>query len=929
MPLSPNTRLGRYEILSPLGAGGMGDVYLAQDTGELDRTVALKFLPPEVGDDSKRLQRFIQEARTVSRLNHPNILTVYDFGQADGLRFIATEYVDGVTLRRYASERRLKLHDVLDIAMQVAAALSAAHEAGVVHRDVKPENVMVRRDHIVKVLDFGLAKPTEKTAAARPPSVDTEAGTRLLVNTEPGLVMGTVAYMSPEQSRGLPVDARTDIWSLGVVLYEMLAGHLPFQGKDIHRQIIAIQENDPLPLSQYVEGMPERLEEIVTKALAKDPEERYQTAKDLLIDVRRLKHKLEVDAEIDRTFSPDASGTTGGTRGSAARSGVSTAAQPAAHLTSSAEYILSEIRRHKGGVLVGSAVLTLALAGLGYGLYRMFGARASSPASATLKTVPFTSFPGRKEQPAFSPDGRQVAFTWDGERGDNVDIYVRLVGEGSPLRLTIDSHVDRSPTWSPDGRSIAFVRVSEEGRTLITVPALGGAERKLLTSPRLSAVDWSPDGKQLAVVDSSSPDGLSEIYLVSPDTGEKKRLMPTPAQFNGDRGAKFSPDGRWVAFTRSANFAVDDVYVAPATGGEPRRLTHDGHQLAGITWTSDGRDVIFSSNRGGSYGLWRISIDGGAPEPLPGAGENAFQPSVSGQGGRLAYVYDKADTNVWRAPGPKAAGKGGTPTRLIASTRGEGSPRYSPDGKRIAFASDRTGGTEVWVCDGEGQNQMQLTDFGGHAGSPRWSADGRWIGFDARPEGSSDVYVVGSEGGSPRRLTTEPSADIMPVWSKDGRWIYFGSDRAGDWQIWRMPAAGGTALQVTQKGGYGPLESDDQYIYYSRNSGVPSRQNNLPGVWRVPLDGGDEVRVFDKGAAGSVSVLAEGIAFFNPGSAPDPATISYYAFASGQATTLLSIDRSKSGGFAGRLSVSPDGQWVVYVQTDQVDNDIMLVENFR
>ena len=248
MSLDAGAQLGRYEIRSKLGAGGMGEVYLARDTSELERTVALKFLPAELASDQKRLQRFIQEAKTVSALNHPNILTIYEFGQSDSVRFIAMEYVNGMTLRDEMRVRRLKLHDVLDICMQIAAALNAAHEASVVHRDIKPENIMVRCDHIVKVLDFGLAKLTMKDAAESA-SVDSEAGTKVLINTEPGLVMGTASYMSPEQSQGSSrVDHRTDIWSLGCVLYEMVAGRVPFEGKDIHRQIIAIQESDPPPL---------------------------------------------------------------------------------------------------------------------------------------------------------------------------------------------------------------------------------------------------------------------------------------------------------------------------------------------------------------------------------------------------------------------------------------------------------------------------------------------------------------------------------------------------------------------------------------------------------------------------------------------------------------------------------------------------------
>jgi eukaryotic-like serine/threonine-protein kinase len=382
------TKLGRYEIRSKLGAGGMGEVYLAQDTTELDRTVALKILPAEVAANKDRLQRFTQKARTVSNLNHPNILTIYEFGQADSVCFIATEFIEGETLRQHFSGCRLKLVDVLDIAAQIVAALNAAHEAGVVHRDIKPENVMVRRDHIVKVLDFGLAKPTGKSASS---SVDSEAGTKVLVHTEPGLVMGTVSYMSPEQSVGSGVDHRTDIWSAGVLLYEMLAGVVPFAGKDIHRQIIAIQEQEPAPLAHHVEGVPARLEEIVVKCLAKDKDERYQTARDLLIDLRNLRRRLDVDAEIERTVAPVFRTTSGGgasrtpTQSFQPDAGATNAVP--ARMTSSAEYLVAQVQRHKTSALIAVGVLVLAVAAIGYYLHT----RNTEIAIESIAVLPFVN----------------------------------------------------------------------------------------------------------------------------------------------------------------------------------------------------------------------------------------------------------------------------------------------------------------------------------------------------------------------------------------------------------------------------------------------------------------------------------------------------------------------------------------------------------
>lgn len=380
MAITSGTKIGRYEIRSKIGAGGMGEVYLAQDTTELGRTVAIKVLSAEVASDPKRMQRFVQEAKTVSALNHPNILTIYEFGQDEATRFIATEFVDGVTLREFMRARSLKLHEVLDIAAQMAAALDAAHEAHVAHRDIKPENIMVRRrDTIVKVLDFGLAKLSEPPMGASGPT-GSEDATRVQMNTEPGVVMGTVSYMSPEQTRGLStIDQRTDIWSLGAVLYELVAGRVPFEGKDVHRQIIAIQEQDLPPLSRFATGVPERLEDIVAKALAKEPNERYQTAKDLLIDLRNLKRKLEVDAEIDRTISPEvrtAASTSGqfgvppsGGEPSSLRTSPPEGGTPNTR-ASSAEYVVSGIKQHKlaavavvAVLVVGAAVLFLFLRG--------------------------------------------------------------------------------------------------------------------------------------------------------------------------------------------------------------------------------------------------------------------------------------------------------------------------------------------------------------------------------------------------------------------------------------------------------------------------------------------------------------------------------------------------------------------------------------
>ena len=357
MPLSEGLKLGRYEIRAHIGTGGMGQVYLAQDTSELERTVAIKLLPASVASDPKWMQRFIREARTVSSLNHPNVLTVYEFGVHDSTRFMAMEYVDGVTLREHLKSNRLNLHEVLDIGIQVAAALNAAHEAHVIHRDIKPENIMLRRrDGIVKVLDFGLAKPVRQDGNS--------GGASAPLHTETGIVMGTVSYMSPEQSLALKtLDYRSDIWSLGVVLYEMIAGRVPFEGPDLFQQLTAIQEKPHPPLSTFVEHVPEQLERIVDKALAKNPDDRYRTASDMLVDMRNLKRHLENQAENDRTAIFDQRGISqsGGQSFPRKISGpTATTQRSGPYPVSSAEYIVNQVKQHKRGMLLLLGVFVLA-----------------------------------------------------------------------------------------------------------------------------------------------------------------------------------------------------------------------------------------------------------------------------------------------------------------------------------------------------------------------------------------------------------------------------------------------------------------------------------------------------------------------------------------------------------------------------------------
>ncbi len=389
MTLTTGTRLGHYEIRSQLGAGGMGEVYLAQDM-QLERTVALKILPGEVANDRQRMHRFVQEAKASAALNHPNIAHIYEIGESDGASFIAMEFIDGETLRQHLKQSQLTVPEILDISIQIASALAAAHEAGIVHRDVKPDNVMLRSDGLVKVLDFGLVKLTEPQ-----PATDTEAPTKALVHTDAGTVMGTANYMSPEQARGQKVDARTDIWSLGVMLYELTTGRLPFSGATTTDVVASIVKTEPIPLTRFSTELPSKLEEIVAKALEKDREERYQTVKDLLVDMRRLRKRLEFEAELERSKPPDSFAGPGtsssGLPVQTSANATKTSTLISAQQMSSAEYVASEIKRHKTAAALVSLSLVVAASAI---IYFFYFSRLTNATIDSIAVLPFTNQSG-------------------------------------------------------------------------------------------------------------------------------------------------------------------------------------------------------------------------------------------------------------------------------------------------------------------------------------------------------------------------------------------------------------------------------------------------------------------------------------------------------------------------------------------------------
>ena len=557
-----------------------------------------------------------------------------------------------------------------------------------------------------------------------------------------------------------------------------------------------------------------------------------------------------------------------------------------------------------------------------------FASRSKAPAvrSQEFKTVPLTSYLGTETQPSFSPDGNQVAFVWKDENSDHQHVYVKLLGSETPLKITSDDADDYTPVWSPDGRSIAFLRVSPKEQGIFIAPSIGGAARKVFTP--LGTIEWdrgtltwSPDGTRLVFTDGKSAKSPSSIYSLRLDTMQTTRLTSPPNFSDGDYSPALSPDGKWLAFVRGIEGAVRDIYIADANGGQPRQLTFDRRYVSGVAWTADSSSLVFSSDRGGKFSLWRILVNGGEPERLPVGGEDAFSPAISRQGNHLAYAQRSAKWSIVRV-GLKATNPKEAFTRLLSSTQQDSFAHFSPDSTRIAFQSVRSGTQEILLSSIDGTNLVKLTSFEGPlTGSPAWSPDGRQLAFDSRPKGHSHIYVTKVEGGVPHAITDGGFNDIVPSWSRDGKWVYFGSNRSGSWQIWKVPSSGGDAQQVTRQGGFVGAESfDGSSFYYAKADAA--------GIWRVPTQGGEETQVTSQPRIGGWTdwgINQDGIYFLN--SSTIPASIDVYDFTTRKISHVKNLDRIRTQ--INSLSVSPDGKWLLYTDLGEAGSRITLVENFR
>lgn len=776
--VEPGEQIGRFEIIKNLATGGMGEVYLAKDT-RLDRKVAIKFLRKEFSEAIDPLHRFEREAKSASALNHPNIITIYEVGTWKSADFIAMEFVDGMSVRQILNEKDIGVNEALNIAIQVASALSAAHAAGIIHRDIKPENLMRRPDGLVKVLDFGLAKQTIESLERE--EVDSDAVTRRANSTIPGMIMGTVAYMSPEQARGRKTDARTDIWSLGVVLYEMLTGRTPFSGETKSDLLVGILKGEPELLSDTGSEPIHELNNILKKALTKDKAERYQSVKELLIDLKIVQNELssgDHKTELLRiTTREETAMTTGSTEPAS-----SVALAPA---------------RNALWPLIPIAVLA-AIFGFWYLWKRQPQDATPLSSLTTTQVTSWKSEPGDNDpsNPRLSPDGKLIAFV--ANKNGRSSIWIKQLGGGDAFTRKQEDSTDTSPVWSPDGGQIAFYSDRGGMKGIWAIPALGGAPKLLgAIDPRLvntsaRLIEWRADNSTIYF------EGNQNLFALNIDTSQVSKVTSFDEKRYMDYRFSISPDGKYIAYTNISD-GQRDIWIADLNGQNPVRITDDKADDSNPLWLPDGDRIVYNSERDGVRQICVAYRDGRTPRQITLNDNDITLSDVSADGSKILYSSNKDDSDLW-----SISSSGGKETQITSDIGVEFWPDAAPDGTALAYQAIKrisvsgqtlNSGAFVRQLTGDGT----ATEISDDAFDLKWAPNGKKIAFLRSRSGNNSLWIVSSGGGDARQIvagnvlfggytdlpyTRSQTQDYQ--WSPDSESIVFSSIRDGVSNIWQV-----------------------------------------------------------------------------------------------------------------------------------------------
>jgi serine/threonine protein kinase/Tol biopolymer transport system component len=854
--LNSGQMIGSYEVISFISRGGMGEIYLAADK-RLGRKVALKLLPASFTTDDDRLRRFEQEARAASALNHPNIITIYEISEAAGTHIIATEFVEGETLRSRLSRAPLSLAETLNISMQVADALSASHKAGIIHRDIKPENIMLRPDDYVKVLDFGLAKLSEQT----PPVVAAEAPT-IQVRTGSGIVIGTAGYMSPEQARGRSVDHRSDIFSLGACIYEMLARRKPFEGETPSDTMAAILNTDPPPLSRVVQGVPAELIRIVNKSLRKDREERYQGVKELWLDLKALKQDLEFQDKLNASVSTEGNGTAilpageptatlSGQRQTSSRSAISNISDSISH----------EVKRHKVGAVLALLTLLFIVAAGSFGVYKWFH-RAEPVARFWDVRLSRLTNSGNAIDATISPDGKYIVYVLSDRSSQS--LYIRQVSTANDKLIVAPARVGYfGMTFSPDGNEIYYVlKVDLDQGTLYRIPTLGGTPVRVLQRID-AAISFSPDRKQFVFVRGNYPNlGESALVIANADGSGERNLVvkKPPEQFSPIffTGPSWSPDGKLIAVSLVTIGGRSKVVAFSAEDGSEKSLTTESWLYsARVQWLPDMSGVLaVAGDNPTASMIWHISYPDGRVRRVTNDLNSYRAMGLTQDGKQLTTIQVQGLVNLYVVPDADAAKEVRLPTGNVSnffSLTGS-NLSWAPDG-RIVYISNESGNPDIWITDADGKNRQQLTANRGTNVSPVVTADGRYVVFVNWQDGRKNIWRMNLDGSNPVQLTSGLS-EGFPALSPDSRWVVYtsleGTSYGAKPTLWRVSIDGGQAIQVTDHvAATSAVSPDGKSIAFTYpESSDPRAAPNRIAV--IPFEGGTPQKTLSLPLGGTV-----------------------------------------------------------------------------